>query len=493
MPFTGKATYTAGPALPEIAEDVADLIAIVSPYETPLLDHLGDPQRSATSTVHEWLEDTLLPNTDTLDGASAASEVAVDVLHGQRFPRRRSAPRRGLGRGDPRHRRDRQHPRRHPRLRRDHPRQHCRRHHPAHPRQRRPRRRRRPPPRALPPAPDASTPPRSSPPPSRSAAPSSPPASSPSPTRWTTRRPNASASWSATWRTASSTACPPPGPTPWATPPPDAPCAASSRRSPPTASTPAATPLTEATLNQTLRTIWESSSGNVDTLVVGGIQKRAINGFVTASRGYTGAAERYKDLVSVYESDFGVCRVVLSRWVPRDCVLLLDSSRVDVLPMTGRSFHYKPLAATGDRATGQVLGEYTLETPQRKRPRRHPPSRGLTDSPLRRSPRGHPARPGFLTPHPVGRASSGVGQASSLPSGAARSRGQRTWPSGPTAGWKPAPPVPNSHPRQGSRLDDEYEDENENEPQPLANGQRLAANGSHPISQAPKPQPPQSP
>jgi hypothetical protein len=69
MSFSGKATYSAGATLPEIAEDVSDLIAIVSPHETPLLDHLGDPARQATSTIHEWLEDSLLPNTDAVDDA----------------------------------------------------------------------------------------------------------------------------------------------------------------------------------------------------------------------------------------------------------------------------------------------------------------------------------------------------------------------------------------------------------------------------------------
>ena len=38
MAFTGKATYSAGVTLPELAEDVSDLIGIISPYETPLLD-----------------------------------------------------------------------------------------------------------------------------------------------------------------------------------------------------------------------------------------------------------------------------------------------------------------------------------------------------------------------------------------------------------------------------------------------------------------------
>lgn len=65
MPFSGKATYSAGATLPEIVEDVADLVSIISPHETPLLDALGDPARSAHSTVHEWLEDSLLPRLES--------------------------------------------------------------------------------------------------------------------------------------------------------------------------------------------------------------------------------------------------------------------------------------------------------------------------------------------------------------------------------------------------------------------------------------------
>src|SRR5688572_30380654 len=67
MPFTGKATYSGGSSLPETAEDVGDLVAISTPHETPLLDALGDPARPARSTIHEWIEDTLLPNTDAVN------------------------------------------------------------------------------------------------------------------------------------------------------------------------------------------------------------------------------------------------------------------------------------------------------------------------------------------------------------------------------------------------------------------------------------------
>jgi hypothetical protein len=47
--------------------------------------------------------------------------------------------------------------------------------------------------------------------------------------------------------------------------------------------------------------------------------------------------------------------------MPPDRLLLLDSSRVDVLPLAGRHFHSKALAATGDAQVAQIVGEYTTE------------------------------------------------------------------------------------------------------------------------------------
>lgn len=119
--------------------------------------------------------------------------------------------------------------------------------------------------------------------------------------------------------------------------------------------------LTETQLNTALRLIWEQSAGSIDTIVVGGVQKRRINAFATSNRAFQPEDVKYRDLVSVYESDFGVCRVIVSRWVPADTVLLIDSSRVEVLPLRGRSFHAKPLASVGDNFSAQVIGEYTLE------------------------------------------------------------------------------------------------------------------------------------
>ena len=47
----------------------------------------------------------------------------------------------------------------------------------------------------------------------------------------------------------------------------------------------------------------------MDLIVVGGPEKRAINQFVATNRRFTSTDDNYRDMVSVYESDFGVCRV----------------------------------------------------------------------------------------------------------------------------------------------------------------------------------------
>ena len=115
----------------------------------------------------------------------------------------------------------------------------------------------------------------------------------------------------------------------------------------------------------------------IDTIVVGGYQKRRINSFITSARGYSPTDTAFRDMVSVYESDFGVARVVLCRSVPADTVLLVDSSRVDVLPLAGRSLHYKPLASSGDYESGEIIGEYTLEI---RNESAHGVIRGLTSN-----------------------------------------------------------------------------------------------------------------
>ncbi|MBX3368544.1 MAG: DUF5309 family protein [Phycisphaeraceae bacterium] len=373
MPFTGKSTFAAGATLPELAEDVADIVSIVSPFETPLLDHLGDAKRSSESTIHEWIEDALLPNTDQINQTtftpSATTATSITVDSGVRFqPGDLVRPGnstevmlvtavasntltvvRGYG-ATTAHAlandmlltilgnaalegADANAARFTSRIRRRNytqiftstvevsgSMQAARAHGVADEmdfqKQERTRELLRDLENCV----------------INGVAPASDPQGS-----TTVRR-----SMNGLLRIIQS-----------------------NRFVPGVAGFPSGggvgDVLNEEVLNAALRRVWEQSSARIDTIVVGGAQKRRINAFASAARSYLPEETRFRDMVSVYESDYGVCRVILSRWVPQDYVLMLDSSRVEVLPLSGRSFHFKPLAARGDAHAGQVIGEYTLE------------------------------------------------------------------------------------------------------------------------------------
>jgi len=368
MAFTGKATYSAGTTLPELAEDVSDLIGIISPYETPLLDALGDPMREATSTHHEWLEDALFPNKDAINDSTftdPAADTDFVVDNGGRFRvgdqiQVESSEElmlvtdvnsntltvvRGYAGTTPGNLAD----------------------------------------NAVinilgNAALEGSDKPGA---------------------RFTNRSRcgnytqifTAAVEVSGTDMAASHlgltdemdyhkqerlremirdlentvingglVSSNPEG-------------SGSVRRTMKgiiqhlsmnvfhtgDSGFPSGTDLDEAKLNYVLRKIWDNSSGNVDLIVVGGFQKRKINGFCSSNRSYGANDTKFTDMVSIYESDFGVCRIVTTRWMPQDAALLLDSSRISALPLTGRSFHFKPLASSGDYECGELIGEYTLE------------------------------------------------------------------------------------------------------------------------------------
>ena len=368
MAFTGKATYSAGTTLPELAEDVSDLIGIVSPYETPLLDALGDPMREATSTHHEWLEDELLPNKDAInDDTYTDPDVDTDfvVEHGSRF---RTGDQiqvegseelmlvtgidtntltvvRGYAGTTPEDLADNQ---------------------------------------IINILGNAAL----------------EGADKPN-TRFTNRSRcgnhtqifTAAVEVSGTDMAASQLGLADEmdyqkqerlrellrdlentvinGGQPASNPEGNGSVRRTMKGITQHLSTnvfhtgdsgfPTGTDLNEAKINYVLRRIWENSNGNVDLIVVGGFQKRAINSFTADSRSYGANDTTFTNMISIYESDFGVCRIITSRWIPQDAAFLLDSSRINVLPLAGRSFHFKPLASSGDYECGELIGEYTLE------------------------------------------------------------------------------------------------------------------------------------
>jgi len=367
MAFTGKATYGAGATLPEIAEDVADLVSIISPSETALLDALGDAATPARSTHHEWLEDELLPNKDTVKTTptnptedtdiemdhpsyfrvgdqvqiasnselmlvTAVGDTTITVIRGYG-----GTTAQGFQAGDVMNILG----------------------------------------NAALEGDDADA------------------------ARFTTR--TRKGNWTQIFSKTTSVSgsdlavrqlavsdeldaqkakalrellrdlegtvingiAPESNPqgsdTVRRTMDGIIPQLETNHFVPGTGGFPSGGDLDETKLNTALRLIWENSSGQVDLIVVNGYQKRKISSFTSQMQSYAPADEAFRQYVGIYESDFGVQRVILSRWVPADIVLLLDSSRINVPPLAGRSFHYKPLAASGDFERGQIIGEYTLE------------------------------------------------------------------------------------------------------------------------------------
>jgi len=118
--------------------------------------------------------------------------------------------------------------------------------------------------------------------------------------------------------------------------------------------------LTEELVNKVLRQYWEDSAGSIDLIVVNGYQKRQLNKFTCNA--------------SFYESNFGICKIVTCHWVPKDAVIFLDSSYINVLPLKGCSFRFRPLASNDEYESGEISGEYTLEL---KNPECHAALRGL--------------------------------------------------------------------------------------------------------------------
>ena len=368
MAFTGKATYSAGTTLPELAEDVSDLVGIVSPYETPLLNALGDPMREATSTHHEWLEDELLPNKDTVNDStftdpSTDTDFVVDngsrfrigdqiqvesseelmlvtgistntltivrgyagttaedladnqvinilgnaALEGADKPSARFTNRSRCGNYT----------------------------------------------QIFTAAVEVS---------GTDMAASQLGLADEIDNQKQARLRELVRDMENTVINAGQPASNPEG-------------SGSVRRSMKgiiqhlstnlfhtgDSGFPSGTALDEAMINYVLRKIWENSSGNVDLIVVGGFQKRKINAFCSDSRAYGANDTTFTDMIGIYESDFGVCKIVTTRWMPQDAALLLDSSRINVLPLAGRSFHFKPLASSGDYECGELIGEYTVE------------------------------------------------------------------------------------------------------------------------------------
>ena len=119
--------------------------------------------------------------------------------------------------------------------------------------------------------------------------------------------------------------------------------------------------LTESWLGTAIQDAWSQGGTDLDLILCGVAYKRIIDGFNSTRKLIENRDRRLINVVSEYESTFGMMTIMLSRWMPDSEALILASRRIKVPPLQSRSFMVKEVASQGDSRKAMLLGEYTVE------------------------------------------------------------------------------------------------------------------------------------
>lgn len=117
-------------------------------------------------------------------------------------------------------------------------------------------------------------------------------------------------------------------------------------------------------VNNLWESTWNAGARDIDLILVGATAKRAISGTNASVLSVEQSDATVKRVVENFQGDFGSARVVLSPHMPASGCMLLSTSRVVPVPLQGRSFQAQKVGKTGDSEKGFVVGEYTVEIRQ---------------------------------------------------------------------------------------------------------------------------------
>jgi hypothetical protein len=123
---------------------------------------------------------------------------------------------------------------------------------------------------------------------------------------------------------------------------------------------------TEVLLKGVLQSVW-INGGDPTTIMVGGFNKQQFSTFTGRSTPTENAtSKKIVATVDVYESDFGVLKVVPNRFQRARDVLIFQMDLWAMGTLPGRNMVSAPLAKTGDSDRKQVLTEWTIEARNEK-------------------------------------------------------------------------------------------------------------------------------
>lgn len=122
--------------------------------------------------------------------------------------------------------------------------------------------------------------------------------------------------------------------------------------------------LTETIYNNNLQDIF-GTGGNPDTTYVNGWQKRKVTAFsATNTRNIEASSKKLIYSVDVYESDFGLQRVILDRYMPTDKLAQLQKDMWSIAML--RPVKHTPIAKLGSSRAGMVEAEWTIVSMEEK-------------------------------------------------------------------------------------------------------------------------------
>ncbi|WP_366522851.1 DUF5309 family protein [uncultured Planococcus sp.] len=127
--------------------------------------------------------------------------------------------------------------------------------------------------------------------------------------------------------------------------------------------------LNDEMINDAMQKMYEKgafNSGGNFKIMVGAKQKRAISNFEKSAIRIDRADNGRGKVVDHFVSDFGNAEIVLNNNLGAGEVLIVDTNRMAVKPLTGRNFTHEYLGKQGDYYAGQIVGEFTLEFHQEK-------------------------------------------------------------------------------------------------------------------------------
>jgi len=125
----------------------------------------------------------------------------------------------------------------------------------------------------------------------------------------------------------------------------------------------ATTSLTMTKINDQMQNSF-NAGGNVSLLVVGGAQKRVINGFDADDIRFSQDENIRGAVVDFLDTDFGRVYVMLNRWVPTNMLFGLEPQYINLVWFD--RWFMEALAKTGDRQQYQLIGECSMKVKNEK-------------------------------------------------------------------------------------------------------------------------------